>query len=196
MIVSILSYKGGTGKSTTALHLAGCLAKRGETLLIDGDLNRSALEWAERGPGLPFKVIDKEETAKYAGKFEYVVVDTAARPELRQLKAIAGSCDRLIVTTSPDAVSLAALRPAIVDLKGLGAEFSILITMAAPVGYAGQFARQALEAEKLPVLKTMIRRYTAYQKAAMAGCLVCDVSDDYAAEAWGDYLNLTKEVLR
>jgi chromosome partitioning protein len=197
MIISILSYKGGTGKSTSALHLSGCLAKKGETLLIDGDLNRSALEWSERGNnGLPFKVIDREEAHRYAGKFEYVVVDTAARPEPRQLKAIISGCDRLVVTTSPDAVSMAALKPAIIDLRTLNAEFSILLTMVPPVGRAGEIARQAFEAQGLPVFKTMIRRYTAYQKAGMSGCLVCDVSDDYAQEAWNDYQHLTKEIFK
>lgn len=197
MIISILSYKGGTGKSTSALHLSGCLSGKGETLLIDGDLNRSALEWAERGDnGLPFKVIDKEQAPKYAGKFDYVVVDTAARPEPRQLKAIAGGCDRLIVTTSPDAVSMAALRPAVHDLLALKAEFRILLTMVSPTGHAGQLAQQAFESEGLPVFKTMIRRYAAYQKAGMSGCLVCDVSDDYAQDAWSDYQSLAREVLK
>src|SRR5215510_5624868 len=106
MIVTLLSYKGGTGKTTSALHLSGCLAMKGKTLLIDGDLNRSALEWVERGNNqLPFQVIDKEQAPMHAGKFDHVVIDTAARPEPRQLKAICGGCDRLIVTTSPDAVS-------------------------------------------------------------------------------------------
>ncbi len=197
MIISILSYKGGTGKSTSALHISGCLAKKDATLLIDGDLNRSALEWAERGDnGLPFKVIDKEEAQRYAGQFAHVVVDTAVRPEPRQLKAIIGGCDRLIVATSPDAVSMAALKPAVSDLLALKAEFFILLTMVPPTGYAGQLARQAFEAEGLPVFKTMIRRYSAYQKAAMAGCLVCDVPDDYAQEAWSDYQHLTREILK
>lgn len=197
MITTFLSYKGGPGKSTSAIHLSGCLSDKGETLLIDGDLNRSALEWAERGNNcLPFKVIDKEQAARYASGFAYVVVDTAARPEQRQLKAIVGGCDRLIVVTSPDAVSMAALKPAIHDLLALKAEFSILLTMVPPTGYAGQFAQQAVAAQGWPVLKTMIRRYAAYQKAGLNGCLVRDVSDDYAQEAWSDYKNLMREILK
>lgn len=197
MIVSILSYKGGTGKSTSALHISGCLAKKGETLLIDGDLNRSALEWSERGNNeLPFKVIDREEAHRYATGYEYVVVDTAARPEPRQLKAIVNSCDRLIVTTSPDAVSIAALKPAIADLLTLKAKFSILLTMVSPTGYAGHMARQAFESQGWPVFKTVIRRFAAYQKAGMNGRLVCDVSDDYAQDAWSDYQSLTREILK
>src|SRR5262249_60965558 len=123
-------------------------------------------------------------------------LDTARGPEPRQLKAIIGGCDRLIVTTSPDAVSMAALKPAIIDLTALKAEFSILLTMIPPIGYAGQLARQAFEAEGLPVFKAMIRRFAAYQKAGMAGCLVCDAPDIYAQEAWSDYQSLSREILK
>lgn len=196
MIISIVSYKGGTGKSTTAIHLAGCLAKKGKPLLIDGDLNRSALDWHERGTEPPFTVIDKEQAQRYSSGFDHVIVDTAARPEPRQLKAIVGGCDKLIVTTTPDAFSLAALKPAIMDLNELNAEFSILLTMISPISLAGSMVQRSFQSEGISVFKTMIRRFAAYQKASMNGSLVRDVPDDYAQEAWSDYQNLTKEILK
>lgn len=195
MIITLVSYKGGTAKTTSAVHLAGCLNAKAPTLLIDGDLNRSALEWAERG-SLPFQVVDKEQAAMYAGKFEHVVIDTAARPDRKALKAIAGGCDRLIVTTSPDALSMAALKPAIADLKDLGADYRILLTIVPPVGFAGDLARETVTGAGLPICKTMIRRWAAFQKSALDGRLVNEISDPHAADAWADYQNLTKEITR
>jgi chromosome partitioning protein len=194
MIISIISYKGGVGKSTSAIHLAGCLARRGSTLLIDGDLNRSALEWSERGTGLPFKVVDEKQAFRAGNNFDHIVIDTAARPTERQLKAIIESSDKLIICTSPDAVSMAALNPAIADLRALGASFSILITLCPPLSHAGLNVREAYRSQNLQVYNSIIRAFTAYRIAAMNGCLVRDVKDYYAGDAWGDYLALSKEI--
>ena len=195
MIITLLSYKGGTGKTTSAVHIAGCLNTKAPTLLIDGDLNRSAIEWAQRG-SLPFEVVDKEQAAMYAGKFRHIVIDTAARPDRKALKAIAGGCDRLIITTGADALSMAALKPAIADLQDLGADYRILLSLIPPVGFAGELARETITDAGLPICKTSIRRYAAFQRAALDGCLVCDVKDDHAADGWQDYQELTKEILK
>jgi chromosome partitioning protein len=42
MIVTLVSLKGGVGKTTSAIHIAAYLQKKGPTLLIDADKNRSA----------------------------------------------------------------------------------------------------------------------------------------------------------
>ena len=42
MIITVASYKGGVGKTTTAVHLAAYLQSLGPTLLLDGDQTRNA----------------------------------------------------------------------------------------------------------------------------------------------------------
>ena len=36
-IVTVTGFKGGVGKSTTAIHLATYFSEKGKTVLVDGD---------------------------------------------------------------------------------------------------------------------------------------------------------------
>jgi chromosome partitioning protein len=49
MIVAMLNQKGGVGKTTLALHLAGAWARQGcRVTVIDADPQGSALDWSVR----------------------------------------------------------------------------------------------------------------------------------------------------
>ena len=196
MIITIASFKGGVGKTTTAIHLAGYLSKEGSTLLVDGDPNRSCLDWAQAGT-LPFQTIDVMQLAKFAGKFEHTIIDTKARPDEKDLKVLATGCDLLVLPTTPDAMSLKATLKMLSSLSELDANvYKILVTMIPPPpSHDGQDAVRVLTENKLPVFNSQIRRYTAYKKAALHGLLVYDTKDAYAKEAWSDYQKFGKEIL-
>ena len=57
LVISVIHQKGGVGKTTLSVSLAGELAKRGfETLLVDADPTESAQAWAKAGK-LDFNVV-------------------------------------------------------------------------------------------------------------------------------------------
>ncbi|MBD1863264.1 MULTISPECIES: ParA family protein [Trichocoleus] len=196
MIITIVAYKGGVGKTTTAIHLACYLQKKAPTLLIDGDANRSALGWAQRGI-LPFKVVDERQGPKFARQFEHIVIDTAARPGADDLKAIAEGCDLMIIPSSPDALAMEALAQTVEAMRELGADqYRILITLTSPKpNKDAELARATLTEAGLPVFESEIRRLLAFQRAALVGVPVYEVKDSMAKIAWRCYEAVGHEVL-
>lgn len=196
MIVTIASFKGGVGKSTTALHLAAFLQERAPTLLVDGDLNRSALQWAAQGK-LSFKVVDEKQAVKFARDFEHIVVDTPARPAPDELKTIAEGCDLLVLPTSPDALALGSTLQMVEELQSLSTQYKLLLTLVPPKpSKVGSDARAAIANAGLPLFEGQIRRLAVFQKAALEGVPVRDLKDSYSVAAWRCYSEVGKEMMR
>lgn len=196
MIVTVASFKGGVGKTTTAIHLAAFLQGYAETLLIDADPNQSALAWASRGE-LPFLVVDQWQARELPTPHGHVVIDTQARPIADDLALLAASCDLLVLPSTPDILALDALALMVEHLAGLPvAPYRILLTMIPPhPSRAGAEVRAMLMTTGLPLFAGGIRRYSAFQKAALAGTAVYDVKDPKAEVSWQDYVAVGKEIL-
>ena len=194
MIIGIASHKGGVGKTNSAIHLAAILAQRKPCLLIDGDVNRSAIAWSKRGE-LPFKVVDEKAAARYTRDFENIVIDTSAHPSKSDLAAMVEGCDQLIIITEPEIMSLDVLPGMIEDLEKLGSQkHRVLLCRVSPLSEAAE-AKALIEELNVRTFKRHIRSYRAYRLAAMTGTTVNNVNDPYAQEAWSDYVAVAKELL-
>lgn len=197
MIVTIASQKGGIGKSTSAIHIAAYLNAHKPALLVDGDNTRSSTEWARAGK-LPFKVVDERASARAIRDYEHIVIDTQAGASRDDLKVLAEGCDLLIIPTTPDFLSLKALILTLDELETIGAEsYKVLLTIIPPMpSRAGEEARESLKGAKLPLFKGGIRRFVAFQKAALEGVTVDQVRDEHAADGWADYQAIGRELMK
>jgi chromosome partitioning protein len=202
MIITVASYKGGVGKTTTALHLAAFFQRLAPTLLVDGDAIRTSIKWSRRGDGngLPFKVVDEKQTiiATRDRHFEHVIMDTEANPSNADFKEVAKGCDLLVIPAVPETVATDGLVHTLTMLHELGNDrYRVLLTMVhtSRLVEAKQL-RTSLTQNAIPVFKAEIPRLAAFDKAAAAGVPVYDVNDSRAARAWASYEAVGKEISR
>jgi chromosome partitioning protein len=190
MIVTVASNKGGVGKTTTAIHLAAYLQTQAPTLLVDNDPNRSAIGWSTRSEGgLPFRVVDINQSLKVGRDYEHVVFDTKARPDREELKTLAEGCDLMVIPTTPDAMSIEALMSTVSLLREIGVgQFKILITIIPPYPERdGEEARKMLDASGYPLFASGIREAKVFKLAALNGQLVNQMKGPRASVCWEDY---------
>ena len=112
MIVALLNQKGGVGKTTLALHLAGAWARRGlRVTLIDADPQSSALDWSEQrarqGLPAPFSIVGiardtlHREAPAIARRVDHVVIDGSRLDAPMRSTLLASDLALLPVQPSP-----------------------------------------------------------------------------------------------
>ena len=199
MIITVTSYKGGVGKTTTAIHLAAYLQRLAPTLLVDGDAIRSATKWSQRGgdKGLPFKVVTHAQMVGHIRNYQHIVIDTEGNPTDDDFKDLATNCDLLVIPAVPESVATDGLTHTLSKLRSLeNKTHKVLLTMVPPKPRTeGRQLRDMLVSEGIPVFTAEIPRLAAFEKAAAEGVPVHGVRDDRnAARAWDAYAAVGKEI--
>ena len=198
MIVALLNQKGGVGKTTLALHLAGEWAGQGKrVILIDADPQGSALDWSQqraRG-GLPrlFGVVGlardtlHREAPELARDADHVVIDGPPRVAGLMRSALLAA-DLVLIPVQPSpfdgwasAEILALLREARLYRPRLVARF-VLNRCGARTIIARETAQTLVDHDP-PVLAATIGQRVAFADAAQSGRLVSEATADSPASA-------------
>lgn len=174
MRIAVANLKGGTGKTTTAVHLALGLARGGRTLLVDADPQGSALGWSEDAGDFPLTVVPwpcrdlSRRVGQVAGDYEHLVLDTPPQHEhlVRQAMLV---CDHVVVPLAPSALEVARLGPtftlaAEVEMER---EFSTRVLLVrSRVGTRSRREARALLADRgVPTFAAEVRLREAYAAA-------------------------------
>lgn len=193
--LAIIAQKGGSGKTTLAVHMAVCATLRNlHTALIDIDPQASAYKW---------NLSRSDEL-----KLDATKADVGQIPAfLKQAKA--GGIDLVIIDTAPHSDSTAAIaaqladfvlipcRPARFDLDAIASTAQIakvaktpaaVVINAAPRGRLAEEARAALEQQGVTVLDCVIHQRAAYSHAVIDGRSVHEYEPEGKAAAEIDEL--------
>ena len=187
MIVALLNQKGGVGKTTLALHLAGAWARQGKHVtVVDADPQGSALDWSEQrakgnGPRL-FGVIGlardtlHREAPEIARNVDHVVIDGPPRITGLMRSALLAA-DLILVPAQPSPFDgwasgemLQLIREARIFRPELRARF-VLNRCAARTIIARETA-DALAEHDPPALAARIGQRVAFADVARHGRLV------------------------
>src|SRR5919106_1708251 len=191
----ILAQKGGSGKTTLAVHMAVCAARqKRRTALIDIDPQVSAFNWNEsRDEGRKLDAAKAEvgqipvllQQAKDGG-IDLVIIDTA--PHSDSAAAIAAQyADLVLIPCRPARFDLDAIAST-VQIATVAKKPATVVINAAPRGKLAEEARAALEHQGITVIDTVLHQRAAYSHAVIDGRSVHEYEPDGKAAAEIDEL--------
>jgi len=174
--ISIVSQKGGAGKTTLALHLAVAASQAGmNTAVIDLDPQASSAKWADRRQSdLPVvisahasRLAHVLETARAEGG-ELVLIDTAPHSDNAALEA-ARMADIVLIPCRPSILDLEAIANSLDIAKLAHKSATVILNAVAPSGSEADEAEEAiteLGGEACPI--RLVHR-VAYARAIVYG---------------------------
>lgn len=190
-VITVLSQKGGAGKTTVTMQLAAGLARRGRTIeVVDLDAQESASRWAAAAPeALPFPArmhrfsADPHELpdklAKWSKRADALIVDCPPALDHPRTLAALNHTDLAIIPVVPsptDLWSTRAIERLIVELQQARPSLRAVLL-------PNRVSRTALAADvievmhefELPVLGAPLWQRNAYAQSAAVGGSVFDL---------------------
>lgn len=202
-IIAVANGKGGVGKSTTTVNLAGVLGEKMRVLVVDSDPQESATWWMERSedPGAADVVQETDPRmlgrVREVGGYDVVLVDTQPALRAEALGAVIGASDYVVLPSPPAPMDVVALIETVhQEVRHSGVRHRVLLTRvdARSRGEAEE-AREALAGAGIPVFEHLIREYKAHRTASLLGIPVSRLGLRRGRNAEDDYRRVAGELL-
>lgn len=210
-IVSIANQKGGSGKSTISMQLAGTFARRGyRVLVVDADPQSTATRWASAAPeDAPFPATVAglsaaggklhREVQKFVGSFEIILIDCPPAVESPVPMSSFMIADLVLIPVLPspaDVWATKAIEVLVSNAQDFNADLQARI-VPNRVKDTANIARESLNFIRsefsISATRSTLGDRTAFQQSVAMGCTVHDLPN--TSKAAGEIDLLTDEVL-
>lgn len=210
-VIAVVNQKGGSGKTTLSMQLAGSLARRKQSVLvIDADPQATATRCAaaatDESP-FPAAVVGMgaannkvhREVSKFIDKYDFIIIDTppAAEAQVTQSSLLIADLALIPVIPSPyDLWATVQIKQAIEAAKTINENLQVrlVINQCQPNTTLAKDSMDVLPEFGLDVCKTYLRQRTVYRQSAAFGQSVHQFGKK-AKEAILEIENLTNEIL-
>lgn len=207
-IIVVTNQKGGCGKTTLTMNIAGIMGNKKKTLVIDGDVQGSATRWAaSAGDNKPFPTAimslantgDKvhREIKKYTSDYDYIFVDCPPAIDNNFTSSALLIADLALIPVIPSPTDLWAaigIQKIINGVMGINENLQtrLVANMCQNNTSISKEALSLINEFEFPKTATDIYQRTAYRQAAAFGGTVADLDNLKARE---EINQLIKEIL-
>jgi chromosome partitioning protein len=170
--IAFLSQKGGSGKTTIAVHIA-VAAKREKVILIDTDPQASASTWAAaRTADDPLVVksttVETRILLTQSQGRTFAVIDTAPH-NIAGVDIVAAAADLLLIPCRPSVFDLAATESSVKIAKAARKPAVFILNACAARGPEVEQAREVLQKHGYPVAPVAIGDRKSFSRAIITG---------------------------
>lgn len=131
-VIVVANPKGGVGKSTLAINVAGCLARAGHRVMLgDVDRQQSSRQWLALRPAAARPIdgwdVAADDIVRPPKGTTHIVLDTPAGLHGKRLDAVMKMADQLLIPLQPSLFDIQATHPFVQELRAhrRGAEVKI-----------------------------------------------------------------------
>lgn len=205
-IIALVNQKGGTGKTTAAVHLAFWLSNQKTVILVDADAQQSSSFWLN-SLNLPLKNLVEsdpeglfETLPKLSSQYDFVVVDGPGSLS-ETTKAILTRSDLALVPCQPSGLDLHSSNKILrfirhaQELRGGQPRAALFLSRATKGTTLLREAQEVLQELDIPLLKRIIYQKQCIADAPTQGSTVFQMAGSAAEQAHKDYQALFEEIL-
>jgi chromosome partitioning protein len=210
-IITVCNQKGGSGKTTVTMQLGGTLSlRKNKVLIVDGDFQGSAMEWASLSPEdcpFPAQVCSlyqagkkiHQEIKRFFDNYDYILVDcppSAESPIAKSSLVISDLCLVPFVPSALDVLASTKIRDLIEDAKILNPNLicKILINRIEPNTKLTKTIVDLTSNFGIDILNTNLKKRTYYAESVLNGSTVHKFKSR-AIEAIQEVEKLTDEII-